>query len=90
MNEFEIQLNPHQLSLLKAARTEYAKTAREIEQLTLQNKEDLIALVDGLGWETKTHKAQIKALRAGFKLYAKQQAEEALKNAENANTIATL
>ncbi len=78
MNElnFAVMLNPHQLELYKAARAEYTKNQRDIDNIKQFQKDDVDALIDGLGWDKKTHKGQIKALKKSLSLYAKSQANE--------------
>ena len=72
----EIQLNANQTSLIVHAKEQYASDKRKIKDIQDQIKSDIDALVESLGWEKKEHKDQIKALKKGFALYAKQQINE--------------
>ena len=76
MNEINIQLNPHQLSLFKAARTEYAKNKREIANINQMTKDDVDSLCSGLGFDGKEFKEQRKIIKKALALYAKQTMEE--------------
>ena len=72
----EIQLNANQTSLIVHAKEQYASDKRKIKDIQDQIKFDIDALVESLGWDKKEHKDQIKALKKGFALYAKQQINE--------------
>lgn len=76
MNELSIQLNANQLSLFKAARTEYAKNVRDIANINQMMKDDVEALLEGLGFKGKEFKEQRKIVKKALALYAKQAAEE--------------
>ena len=76
MNEISIQLNPHQLSLFKATREEYAKQAREIANIKQAMKDDVNSLVDNLGWDKKQKKQEIKTLKKSLAMYVKQSMAE--------------
>ena len=76
MNEINIQLNPHQLSLFKATREEYAKQAREIANIKQAMKDDVAGLIDSLGWDKKEKKQEIKALKKSLAMYVKQSMAE--------------
>lgn len=76
MNEISIKLNPHQLSLFKATREEYAKQAREIANIKQAMKDDIDGLVDNLGWDKKIKKQEIKALRKSLIMFVKQSMAE--------------
>ena len=76
MNEVSIQLNPHQLSLFKATREEYAKQAREIANIKQAMKDDVNSLVDNLGWDKKQKKQEIKTLKKSLAMYVKQSMAE--------------
>lgn len=89
-NEFSVQLNTHQLELFKAARIEYAKNMKDIANIKGFMKGDVEALIDGLGWSTKEHKQQIKAMKLALRLYAKQQANEHRNLADEAATLANI
>lgn len=89
-DQFELSLNANQVEIVKNARNIFCEQTREINNIKECIKGDMEALIEDLGWEKKEHKSQIKALKRGFTQYAKQQQEEALKEAEAAHTIATL
>lgn len=89
-NEFSVQLNAHQLELFKAARTEYAKNMNDIANIKEYVKGDVEALIDGLGWDKKEDKQQIKALKLALRLYVKQQANEHRNLADEAATLANI
>ena len=72
----EMQLNANQTSLIVHAKEQYASDKRKIKDIQDQIKSDIDALVESLGWDKKEHKDQIKALKKGFALYAKQQINE--------------
>jgi Skp family chaperone for outer membrane proteins len=92
MNElnFTISMNAHQVELYKAAREEFAKNARDIDNIKQMQKDDVDSLIDGLGWERKEHKGQIKALKKSLALYAKQQAVEQKALMDEAAELANL
>jgi len=90
MSEMNITLNANQTALYKAYRAEYTENQRLISNLKEDIKLGLEGLVEGLGWDTKTHKAEIKALKKSLALYVKQEAESELKNMEEAVALASL
>jgi len=90
MNDFTISMNAHQVALYKAAREEFAKNARDIDNIKQMQKDDVESLIDGLGWDKKEHKGQIKALKKSLALYAKQQAAEQKALMDEAAELANL
>jgi len=90
MSELNITLNANQTALYKAYRAEYTENQRQIANLKEDIKIGLEGLVECLNWDTKTHKAEIKALKKSLALYIKQEAESELKNMEEAVALASL
>ena len=86
----EIQLNANQTSLIVHAKEQYASDKRKTKDIQDQIKFDIDALVESLGWDKKEHKDQIKALKKGFALYAKQQINEERNVFDNAVAVAEL
>ena len=86
----EIQLNANQTSLIVNAKEQYASDKRKINYIQDKFKSDIAALVESLGWDKKEHKGQIKALKKGFALYAKQQINEERNVFDNAVAVAEL
>ena len=74
--ELNIALNANQLELYKQYRSEYAALASDIAKIQQDMKDTIEALIDGLGWDKKEHKQQIKALKKSLKMYVKQNSSE--------------
>lgn len=73
--EDAIQLSAEQTKLLKETRSEYVKNVRDIEALRQANKEAFEALFDKLGYGKEDGEKK-KAIKKGFKLYEKSNADE--------------
>lgn len=90
MNEISIQLNPHQLSLFKATREEYAKQAREIANIKQAMKDDVDGLISNMKIDKKKDKELIKAIKQSLKLYVNGDCNQLLSQVELAVEMASL
>ena len=85
-----MELNGKQQEVLKQFRSEWAELQSDIEKAKEQQKELFESLWEALAWEKKERGDDIKAVKAGFMLYYKDNAKEAEQHVEDAVVVAGL
>lgn len=85
-----MELNGKQQEVLKEFRSEWAEYQSNIETAKTHQKELFESLWEALAWEKKERGDDIKAVKAGFMLYYKDNAKEAEQHVGDAVEIAAL
>ena len=85
-----MELNGKQQEVLKNFRAEWATIQSVVDKAKEQQKELFESLWEALAWEKKERGDDIKAVKAGFMLYYKDNAKEAEQHVGDAVEIAAL
>ncbi len=85
-----MELNSKQVEVLQQYRSEWSELQREIDLHKEQQKELFESLWEALAWDKKERGDDIKAVKAGFMLFHKDNAEETEKHVEEAVVVAGL
>lgn len=85
-----MELNSKQQEVLKEFRSEWSRLQSAVDNAKTQQKELFESLWEALAWEKKERGEDIKAVKAGFMLYYKDNAKEAEQHVGDAVEIAAL
>lgn len=85
-----MQLNSNQVEVLQNFRSEWVGYQKGIDSNKESQKGLFESLWEALNWDKKEHAEDIKAVKAGFSLYYKDNAAEAEKHVEEAVIVAGL
>jgi hypothetical protein len=86
----DISFNADQTKTVVAYRNQFVEYQKEIDQAKENQKGGFDALFDKLRYDKKVDGDKMKAIKQGFKLYYKQNAQETQKLTDEAVAVAEL